>query len=612
MGALYAFVEVRSDVLPDFDDQAFALDLLENKHVLVAPGVSFNVPYRNCFRITNLPEPQVLAHGVRADRGAARRARGRRARAADRRFDRPSITLSSGARRVPLGLIEAANAGCTVLAPERRARGGAVRCDRARAPRLGPRAVADAARARFRQLARGAARSAPVRRTRSTPRCLTDVEERELWRAVVLESASGRQFLEPSGAARAARARAPGDLRIRHPVRAVADYGTEESPTLLDWIERFAQRCRALGCISADRVAEDRRPNAHLRRAHRRAHRVDRKSGLAAGRPALAARPRRCAAAAVGRRERAVRRALLQGGVARRRTGGDRGVGAVAICRRCRTFAPGSAFLTLACAAPNWWTHSTRRSRRSASRSTAPRRARLTPSRAAHRSPSMPPVRAALEPAVGRRGSGSVRAVQRPAARSGFAGGGGGSGRGGAAGRGLAPPRAERSDARGVAGALPARRQRREAGPGRRTRATARRGADSRGAARQSSDEPLDRAVDTRLRSRPVELARIAGRAPSINPRSAFANCWRRSRPADRPVRRAVAPLGREHPAARGARYGISSADRNPAHLGQRAIDRSVARLRRAVGHRMQRGALAAAGRSRYRCCRCRCNGNTE
>jgi len=61
MGALYAFVEVRSDVLPDFDDQAFALELLETKHVLVAPGVSFNVPYRNAFRITNLPERQVLA-----------------------------------------------------------------------------------------------------------------------------------------------------------------------------------------------------------------------------------------------------------------------------------------------------------------------------------------------------------------------------------------------------------------------------------------------------------------------------------------------------------------------------------------------------------------------
>jgi alanine-synthesizing transaminase len=61
MGALYSFVEVRSDVLPEFDDQAFALELLETKHVLVAPGVSFNVPYRNAFRITNLPERQVLA-----------------------------------------------------------------------------------------------------------------------------------------------------------------------------------------------------------------------------------------------------------------------------------------------------------------------------------------------------------------------------------------------------------------------------------------------------------------------------------------------------------------------------------------------------------------------
>ena len=61
MGALYSFVEVRRDVLPHFDDQVFALELLENKHVLVAPGVSFNVPYKNCFRITNLPESAVLA-----------------------------------------------------------------------------------------------------------------------------------------------------------------------------------------------------------------------------------------------------------------------------------------------------------------------------------------------------------------------------------------------------------------------------------------------------------------------------------------------------------------------------------------------------------------------
>jgi len=60
MGACYAFVGVQPEALPEFDDQQFALDLLEHKHVLVAPGSSFNVPYRNHFRITNLPEPQVL------------------------------------------------------------------------------------------------------------------------------------------------------------------------------------------------------------------------------------------------------------------------------------------------------------------------------------------------------------------------------------------------------------------------------------------------------------------------------------------------------------------------------------------------------------------------
>jgi len=60
-GAMYAFIGVQTDHLPEFDDQQFALDLLEHKHVLVAPGSSFNVPYRTHFRITNLPDPGVLA-----------------------------------------------------------------------------------------------------------------------------------------------------------------------------------------------------------------------------------------------------------------------------------------------------------------------------------------------------------------------------------------------------------------------------------------------------------------------------------------------------------------------------------------------------------------------
>jgi alanine-synthesizing transaminase len=57
---MYAFVGVDTAELPHFDDQQFALDLLEQKHVLVAPGVSFNVPYRNHFRITNLPDAATL------------------------------------------------------------------------------------------------------------------------------------------------------------------------------------------------------------------------------------------------------------------------------------------------------------------------------------------------------------------------------------------------------------------------------------------------------------------------------------------------------------------------------------------------------------------------
>ena len=57
---MYAFVGVDTRELPGFDDQKFALDLLEQKHVLVAPGVSFNVPYRNHFRVTTLPDPAML------------------------------------------------------------------------------------------------------------------------------------------------------------------------------------------------------------------------------------------------------------------------------------------------------------------------------------------------------------------------------------------------------------------------------------------------------------------------------------------------------------------------------------------------------------------------
>ena len=59
-GSMYAFIGVDTGLIPDFDDHEFALRLLEEEHVLVAPGSSFNVDYSNHFRITLLPEATVL------------------------------------------------------------------------------------------------------------------------------------------------------------------------------------------------------------------------------------------------------------------------------------------------------------------------------------------------------------------------------------------------------------------------------------------------------------------------------------------------------------------------------------------------------------------------
>lgn len=60
MGAMYAFIRLDPRIAKELDDQAFALELLENYHVLVAPGSSFNTPYRDHFRITTLPDNETL------------------------------------------------------------------------------------------------------------------------------------------------------------------------------------------------------------------------------------------------------------------------------------------------------------------------------------------------------------------------------------------------------------------------------------------------------------------------------------------------------------------------------------------------------------------------
>lgn len=60
-GALYAFPAVRADLLPEFDDNEFALRVLDEEHALVVPGTSFNLRDSRHFRITLLPEPAQIA-----------------------------------------------------------------------------------------------------------------------------------------------------------------------------------------------------------------------------------------------------------------------------------------------------------------------------------------------------------------------------------------------------------------------------------------------------------------------------------------------------------------------------------------------------------------------
>ncbi len=60
-GAIYAFLRVRPEVIPSFDDARFALELLERRQVFITPGHGFNVPYHDHFRITLLPQEAEMA-----------------------------------------------------------------------------------------------------------------------------------------------------------------------------------------------------------------------------------------------------------------------------------------------------------------------------------------------------------------------------------------------------------------------------------------------------------------------------------------------------------------------------------------------------------------------
>ena len=97
----------------------------------------------------------------------------------------------------------------------------------------------------------------------NSPRLLNDVEERELWRMVIDAAQVGPDCLDPGGAARAAQ-RARRTLReYLIPLSALSDQQSEEVTAFLDWNQAFEQRCRALGCVSADTLQSPQGPPLH-------------------------------------------------------------------------------------------------------------------------------------------------------------------------------------------------------------------------------------------------------------------------------------------------------------------------------------------------------------
>ena len=83
-------------------------------------------------------------------------------------------------------------------------------------------------------------------------RCLQEVEERILWREMVVADARDAGLLDPDGAADAARRARRAIREYALPLAAVAAFGSEESTRLAGWIERFDRRCREIGCILAE------------------------------------------------------------------------------------------------------------------------------------------------------------------------------------------------------------------------------------------------------------------------------------------------------------------------------------------------------------------------
>ncbi|HUX73915.1 MAG TPA: PD-(D/E)XK nuclease family protein [Steroidobacteraceae bacterium] len=93
-------------------------------------------------------------------------------------------------------------------------------------------------------------------RDASDLRVLQEVEERALWREIVAQEDAGAGLLDAAAAAGAARRARRIIIEYGIPLPEIAAAATDESRTLLAWIARFEQRCRELGCQSADQLLQ--------------------------------------------------------------------------------------------------------------------------------------------------------------------------------------------------------------------------------------------------------------------------------------------------------------------------------------------------------------------
>jgi alanine-synthesizing transaminase len=64
MGALYCFPRLDPEIYPIEDDEAFVIDLLRSKKILVTHGTGFNWPRPDHFRLVTLPDAHVLEEAI--------------------------------------------------------------------------------------------------------------------------------------------------------------------------------------------------------------------------------------------------------------------------------------------------------------------------------------------------------------------------------------------------------------------------------------------------------------------------------------------------------------------------------------------------------------------